>query len=246
MNPIGINLLVYKKALDRGESQSSLLADIAALGADIAEIRREYLKAGEAAVIGEKARALGLEIYYSVPEKLAVNGGLNPSFALYLAEGRQMGATHIKLNIGELPDLSPAAENVLAGAIKKAGMCVTIENDQTAENGNLPVVLVAVERGQALGIGYTMDIGNWCWQQESPEKAFALLGKATTVFHLKDIAFGQEGPHTVYLDRGVIPWRAMVSQLEEGVPIMLEYPMDTEKTDSELRALREACGLKKE
>jgi hypothetical protein len=73
MNQIGINLLVFKNDLDKGIGQDKILSEIGNLGVSIAEIRREYLKNlnDELIEINKLAKKLNLEIYYSVPEKVA-------------------------------------------------------------------------------------------------------------------------------------------------------------------------------
>ena len=77
------------------------------LDVSIAEIRREYLKHPDEELIeiNKLSKKLNLEIYYSVPEKIACAKRINSNIKVYFEEARQMGSTHIKFNIGDLENL---------------------------------------------------------------------------------------------------------------------------------------------
>lgn len=60
-------------------------------------------------------------------------------------------------------------------------------------------------RKYELPIGYTMDLGNWYWQKEDPEKSFKELKDQITIFHLKNIAFENEKPWNCYVRRRFDP-----------------------------------------
>ncbi|NMF06699.1 sugar phosphate isomerase/epimerase family protein [Clostridium beijerinckii] len=242
MNQLGINLLVFKNELDKGIKQQQILEQIEALGVHIAEIRRECLKnlAEEILIINKLAKKFGIELYYSVPEKVAFEKKLNPDINVYFEEAKLMGATHIKFNIGDLVDLSLDEIKKLRDIIDKFEIKVTIENDQTPENGNLKCVVNAIDiiNKNSLPIGYTFDLGNWYWQNEDPENAFDILRSAITVFHLKNVEFLNNKPTTTLLSKGQINWKAMLKKLSNNVPVIIEYPIRNEDIRGELEEVR--------
>lgn len=96
-------------------------------------------------------------------------------------------------------------------------MTLTIENDQTPENGTLDCTVASLRHIKELGgnIGYTFDLGNWFWRGENAGEAFAQLLPAITVFHLKNVngAATREELATTMLEDGVIDWKTMLRSL---------------------------------
>jgi len=244
MKQIGINLLVFKNDLDNGIGQEKILSEIANLGVSIAEIRREYLKNSneELIEINKLAQKLNLEIYYSVPEKIACEKKINSNIKVYFEEARQMGSTHIKFNIGDLENLDVYEIKKLEDIINRFHMKVTIENDQTPENGTLKSVTNAINiiNNNSLSIGYTFDLGNWYWQNENPKNAFDLLNSKITVFHLKNIDFSNVNPTTTLLSEGKINWKSMLNKIPKDVPVIIEYPIKGESILGEVDQVKEA------
>ena len=244
MKQIGINLLVYKNDLDNGMGQEKILSEIANLGVFIAEIRREYLKNSneELIEINKLAQKLNLEIYYSVPEKIACEKKINSNIKVYFEEARQMGSTHIKFNIGDLENLDVYEIKRLEDIINSFNMKVTIENDQTSENGTLKSVTNAINiiNNNSLSIGYTFDLGNWYWQNEDPKNAFNLLNSKITVFHLKNIDILNNVPSTTLLSDGKIDWVLMLKEISKDVPIIIEYPIEKDNILAEVEQVKKA------
>ncbi|MEB0286885.1 sugar phosphate isomerase/epimerase [Cryobacterium sp. 10I1] len=244
--PVFVNTMVYKEALDASTTvQADLVAEVLALGATGIEIRREYLSPEPAArreellTIAGLATEAGLEVYYSVPESLFVDGEASPLLTGYLDEAATLGALSVKLNIGEpgdeLTGLGSLVEALLAASAR-----VTIENDQTARNGRLDVVAALLRdlRAQNVPIGYTFDAGNWLWAGVDPVAAARELGRYATVFHLKDIG-RLGGLHSVLLDEGDVDWRSVLREIGTHVPVVLEYPIpDRATAASELAKIR--------
>lgn len=230
MNQLGINLLVFKRDLDNGIEQKNKLDEIKSLGIAIAEIRREYLKNldEELIEINKLAEKSKLEIYYSVPEKIALEKRVNPNLNDYFEEAIQMGSTHIKLNIGDLENLDTCEIVKLRDVINGFNIKVTIENDQTPENGTLKSVMNAITtiKKNSLPIGYTFDLGNWYWQNEDPYNAFDLLKSEVTVLHLKNINFSNGSPSTTLIEKGEINWKSILSKLAKDIPVIIEYPIE--------------------
>lgn len=243
MNELGINLLVFKKDLDNGIEQKDILSEVANIGASIAEIRREYLKNTneELIEINKLAKKLKLEIYYSVPEKIAYERKINSNIKVYFEEARQMGSTHIKFNIGDLENLGMHEIDKLKDIINSSNMKITIENDQTPENGTLRSVTNAINiiKNNSIPIGYTFDLGNWCWQNEDPNNAFDLLNSKITVFHLKNIDFSHNSPSTTLIGNGKINWKSILNKISKDVPVIIEYPIEKANILGEVKQIRE-------
>ena len=244
MKQIGINLLVFKNDLDNGIGQEKILSEIASLGVSIVEIRREYLKCSneELIEINKLARKLNLEIYYSVPEKIAYEKKINSNIKVYFEEAKQMGSTHIKFNIGDLENLDICEIKKLKDIINSFDMKITIENDQTPENGTLKSVINAIDviNNTLLPIGYTFDLGNWYWQNEDPKNAFNLLNSKITVFHLKNIDILNNVPSTTLLSEGKIDWVSMLKEISKDVPIIIEYPIEKDNILAEVEQVKKA------
>ncbi|MEB0000026.1 sugar phosphate isomerase/epimerase [Cryobacterium breve] len=241
-----VNTMVYKEALDASTTvQADLVAEVRELGADGIEIRREYLSP-EPAARNEELRSIaglateaGLDVYYSVPESLFVNGETSSFLPGYLEEAAMLGALSVKLNIGD-PGDELTDTGTLSEILRAASARVTIENDQTARNGRLDVVSALLRdlRAQDVPIGYTFDVGNWLWAGVDPVSAARELGRHATVFHLKDIdRLG--GLHSVLLDEGDVDWRSVLGEIGTHVPVVLEYPIpDRATAASELAKVR--------
>lgn len=239
---LGINLLVYKEKLDKGIMQSSLLREIKEQGISLAEVRREYiLDEEELIAIRNEAENLQMDLCYSVPEKIVEDNMPNQQLEIYLKEAEKMNAKNVKFNIGTLYKATDSCGKCLAEILKKYYMTVTIENDQTEENGTLQCTketLQIIEQLE-LPIGYTMDLGNWYWQKEDPTQAFDQLKEKISVFHLKNIDFKDDIPRTVMVEEGKIPWESMIRELNSDVKIFLEYPILAKNIAKQIEVVRE-------
>lgn len=240
-NRLMVNTLFFLPDLQSGVKQAELLNTVAACGVGSVEIRREFIRdfAEECRGIYEKAKSLKMQLYYSVPDTLFDGGDLKKQEVdHYFAEASAMGCTHIKLNIGDFGD-KICQEDILflAALCSRTGIALTVENDQTAENGRLKKIQAFLEHcaAQNSSIGMTFDVGNWLWQQESPLVAAGGLSRYTTEIHLKDVATAPD-VHTVLLDAGEINWRQIIREFSPSVPIALEYSC-TEKGHSAERCL---------
>lgn len=247
MTTIGINTLVYMAELTAGTPQSALLPVIAGHGIPLAEVRREYIADdAEFDAIATAAKEHGLDLFYSVPESITIDGQAHPGFEGFLEEAVRMGVKNVKFNQGDVKDV-PA--EVIAGideAAASRGLTLTIENDQTPANGTLACTLASLKHIKEVGggVGYTFDLGNWFWRGEDAAAAFAQLKPAITVFHLKNVNGGVPGEDltTTMLGDGVIDWRAMLPQLGDDVPVFLEFPIPAERVGEQVALVREAVA----
>lgn len=227
MKKLGINTLVYKQELNKGILQSKLLPIIKKY-TDLVEIRREYISSPqEFTDLRDIARQENIQLYYSVPDKITINHQLNPKFSQYLKEAHNMLCTHIKFNIGDLPTCSQDTLLQIDKLSEQYQLSITVENDQTLENGTLNYVFNTLNHLQKYNssIGYTFDIGNWCWQKENPQKAFTQLQQFINIIHLKTVN-NLLIPYTTFLHKGCLNWQDMLLSTNDNIPIFLEYPIE--------------------
>jgi sugar phosphate isomerase/epimerase len=107
----------------------------------------------------------------------------------------------------------------------KYSIKLTIENDQTKDNGRVNKIKTFLQLSEKLGmkISCTFDMGNWLWQKEDPVENANSLKPYITYIHLKDVIIG-DTPQAAFLDEGIIPWRSILEIFDENVPVALEYP----------------------
>lgn len=225
MPKIFINTIVKEENL----TQNEFLQRLSELSLPIAgvEIRRELLSSvpeereAELLEIDELAKKNDWTMMYSVPESLFLKEEINPDFYRWVKELQLFDGKSMKVNTGEVASIASVDGKKLKEIVKGTGIRVTIENDQTAENGTFAATKKAVEKiAQAgLPIGYTFDVGNWLVMKESPEEAYRQLRQSIHVIHLKNMNREQQA---VLLDEGLADWPLFVKEQEI---IVLEYPM---------------------
>ncbi|QAA21854.1 sugar phosphate isomerase/epimerase family protein [Sporolactobacillus terrae] len=253
MRALFLNTLIFQKDLQaKKKRQSELFQTAKALGVSGIEVRREYffengsLNWKELKRCGQEAERTGLRVFYSIPEKLFVNGTCSPHLEEYLKEAALLHAESAKLNIGEPGEINEAQCEQLERLICNYSVQITIENDQTEENGQLKFVSAALESLKDSLIGYTFDSGNWLWQGIDPFEAARHVGNAITIFHLKDVAT-KGGLHTVLLGQGTIDWKKVLAECSDDVPVVIEYPIDTcDDLKDELAKIRTVLSERKE
>lgn len=180
-------------------------------------------------------------LFYSVPEPIVKEKVPNPSLVQYMEEARMMGASRVKFNIGSLSQADDRAMEKLIQILKRYPIKVSIENDQTLENGRLQAVKEALKRSRQAEkrfVGYTMDLGNWHWQKQNPMDAFHQVKDHITVLHLKNILYKRGEPQTVLLEEGEITWKTVLFEIEKEVPVILEYPMDKNEISGQIDAVQ--------
>lgn len=242
MTTIGINTLVYMDALRDGTPQSELLARIASHGITLAEVRREYITGdGEIDAIAQAARNNHLTLFYSVPEPLGVDGAANPRLTEFLDEAEHMGAVNVKFNQGDIAEASPETIRSINEAAAAHKVTLSVENDQTPENGPLVGTANTLTHIAEAGghIGYTFDLGNWRWLDEDPQTAFDRLLEHITIFHLKNVGSTENGPATTMLQNGGIDWQPMLHRLPAAVPVLLEFPIPTQLVGEQVDLVRQ-------
>jgi sugar phosphate isomerase/epimerase len=226
-----INTLVFLEDLEAGIPQSEMMDMVHQLGINNVEIRREYIKDfnNELIEIRLKSTTYEMTVYYSVPEQMYKENTLRINdIETYCKEAYKMNAGHIKLNIGEVKEVSMQDMELINALCEKYHIQITVENDQTVENGRFEKIyhfLRQVKQQNGM-ITFTFDIGNWAFQGEDPFENAKLLNPFVTYIHLKDI---DENRSTTLLNKGLIDWKNIISILPTNVPIALEYPCATEE-----------------
>ncbi|MCO7128100.1 TIM barrel protein [Sporolactobacillus shoreicorticis] len=250
VNPLYLNTLVFKKQLDAGQkSQSDLFQTAQVVGVSGIEVRREYFENDlleDMDRCGEQAEQTGSHVLYSVPEKLFENGVITSRLNDYFQEAETLHAENIKLNIGEPMNLSADDLERLKQMIKRYAISLTIENDQTAENGKLDFVNAALKKLSNSPIGYTFDLGNWLWQKTDPLEAARQVGSYATIFHLKDVST-KNGLKTELLGNGTIDWVRALNECPSDIPVVVEYPIDSpDLLKVELAKVKQVLSKQKE
>lgn len=227
---LAANTLVFLEQLKQGVLQEEFLEPLHKLGFPIVEIRREFIKDfdKELKAIAEKAEQYQIEIYYSVPELLYNKGKLlYEELEMYFTEAKAMNAKSVKLCIGDFAEVNREDVNKVNQLCENYNILLTIENDQTPDNGRVDKILKFLKAGKDFGskIYATFDVGNWIYQQEDPLTNAKLLKQYVVYIHLKDVK-GGVSPQVVLLDEGDIDWRTVMKELPQ-VPLALEYPCGT-------------------
>ncbi|MBL1226032.1 sugar phosphate isomerase/epimerase family protein [Enterococcus sp. BWR-S5] len=239
MTKIFINTIVKEEHL----SQREFIQQLSELQLPIAgvEIRRELLsdtveeREKELLAIAELAKRNNWTMMYSVPESLFLKEQINPAFATWLEELHLLHGVSMKVNTGDVASILSSDSRQLRELIEKTGIKVTIENDQTIENGTFAATKQALENinKSGLPIGYTFDVGNWLVMKESPEKAYQELQQAIDVIHLKNM---NEKQQPVLLDEGTVEWTQFIKNQEI---IVLEYPMKSSELPKQINRVIE-------
>lgn len=235
-----LNTIVSQKT---GLNQDQFIAalDTTPQEMDGVEIRYELLPqeklARKAAIdhVLEVSQRHNWEIYLSVPESLFLPEGLNPLLEGYLQVAQALNAQSVKINTGDSAGITLGAKEELEMLRAQYPLRLTVENDQTPENGSAQGVRQVLQRIAELEmpIGYTFDSGNWQYMGEDPKAMFVELESRITVFHMKNMVQQQ----TTLLDEGAANWREFVTL---PVPYILEYPMTLEQLPTEIQKIREA------
>lgn len=230
-----LNTWIFEQDVKNGTPQAELVDRTAKLGADGIEIRREYFTdlETETAAVGERAKANGLMVTYSVPDELFFEDGqFNPKLTTYFDEAKAMGVSKIKFNTGRFDryqgnlklDLSRLPLNEIE---------MNVENDQTEASGNVAPIKAFLEAAGKVGfnqIGYVYDLGNWAFTGNDAIQSAKALAAYTNYIHLKNtVSDHGELKTSADLNTGIYDWKRILNELPNDVPIALEFPMATDK-----------------
>lgn len=226
-----INTLVFIEDLKNGVPQSLIMDKLKELDIKNVEVRREFIKDFNKEIldIKEKSKIYDMELFYSVPEWIYKEGNLRiTNIETYFKEAYEMNCDNIKMNIGEVKEVSKADVKKINELCEKYNIKLTVENDQTAENGRSEKICEFLSKVKNLGgnISFTFDVGNWIFQEEDPVKNAELLSSFVTYVHLKNIG---EKRNNVLIDQGILDIKKIVDILPKNLPMALEYPCETKE-----------------
>ncbi|MGI2314590.1 sugar phosphate isomerase/epimerase family protein [Staphylococcus arlettae] len=220
------NTLVSQKRINNGIKQHELFDEILSLGFNSIEVRRELFSniKEEISKISNLAKDKGIELFYSVPDQIFLEGGgLNPKISEYFEEGELLGALNIKMTIG---DYQYPQQLEKLKFINNQPFKFTVENDQTQQSGTINNIKSFLEdaKDAGLNIGYTFDLGNFRYVHENEVDGADTLSTFTTYIHLKNVSEDNGELIATSLGKGIIDWKTILNKLPAGLPIALEYP----------------------
>lgn len=221
-----INTLVFLDDLNNGVEQSIIIDKINSLGIKNVEVRREFIKDFNKEIldIKEKANSYNMNLFYSVPEYLFKKDKLRRSeIEGYFSEAYNMNCHNVKMNIGEINELLEEDAKSIDDLCRKYLIKLTVENDQTVENGRLEKIYKFLKKDREFGgeISFTFDVGNWIFQEEDPVKNSELLKDFVTYIHLKN---ADDNRKNTLLDKGILNLEKILNNLSKNLPMALEYP----------------------
>lgn len=237
---IVINTLVLLEDLKSGVPQSLIIDKVNDIGIKNVEIRREFIKNFDEEVLNirEKANKYNMRIFYSVPELLFKANKLRvKEIEGYFNEAYNMSSHNIKMIIGEIDELTEEDVNIINDLCEKYAIKLTVENDQTPENGRAEKIYSFLKRNKELGgnISFTFDVGNWIFQDEDPIKNAERLKEFVTYVHLKNAT---EDRKNTLIDKGILNIEKILINLPNNLPMALEYPCGSiEEINSEIEKI---------
>lgn len=221
-----INTLVFLYDLKNGVPQSTIIDKVNKLGIKSVEVRREFIKDFNKEIldIKEKASSYNMNLFYSVPEWLFRGNKLRrKEIEIYFNEANNMNCHNVKMNIGEVNELSVEDVKAIDELCKKYEIKLTIENDQTYENGRSKKIYNFLKKDRELGgnISFTFDVANWIFQDEDPIKNSELLKDFVKYIHLKNADVNRKN---TLLDEGILNLEKILHNLPKNLSMALEYP----------------------
>lgn len=223
----GINTIAYQKYLKEGMSQSELLPHIQSCGAQIAEIRREWIRGEQLERIAKCARESSLTLYYSVPAQLFENGSLNLVFLQGLIdEANRLEAKAIKLTLGDSRGAADSDIERLCQLSRQSARQILVENDQSGASGDAELLDAFFKRQNVAdsGIALTFDTGNFLAAGFDPVECANRFSAKTDWIHLKDISKTSGVASVALLGEGEVDIPAILSLMRKETPAAIEYP----------------------
>lgn len=236
---LSINTAVFEDEIKKGKSQLECLERLPDKIIDSIEVRGEFFdeerveeELEEISNLCEKNR---WKLFYSVPQELFNSDGFNQDIENKIALAEKYNVSNLKYSLGHI-NVKNTDINELNDILNNTSVNVTIEN-QPNDNGSLVEMKKALNylNDNHIKLGYIFDSGNWYWINENPHVAFDELRENISVFHLKDI----KSKNTMMLNDGNTDWKYMLNELDQNIPIFLEYGIDKDKVVDEMEKVEE-------
>lgn len=229
-----INTLVFDELINKGTYQIDLLDRIHELGIKKVEIRREYLRdEDELTELKEKAKGLGMELFYSVPDILFQGKLLDQdTLVRYFEEYNMLGAKQLKIVAGYAEAPSEEEMEMLEELMEEYYIHhLTLENDQS--DYSTPEKLQRLLQ-QLLDIGIpaalTFDTGNFLIIGEDSVKAAETLKEDVSFVHMKNV--NADTHELTLLDEGDVPMFDVIEVFPEDIHYAIEYPCGSNPFDT--------------
>jgi len=236
---IVVNTIAFVEQVSQGEQQLTFFAQLAALGIQYVEVRQEYFSGrDELADTARVAEQYGLKLLYSVPKPLFQNGRLDTDMIEEtLREASQLAVIAIKWTRGNFVGWQPQDLEWMLNKAKSFSGLLTVENDQTEQDGTLRDYLAFLKQCSEVGVPLrsTFDVGNWAWVGEEARFNAQQLHSFVAFIHLKDVRINSAdyptGPEAVPLGEGELPLKEVLAALPHPLLVALEYPCGSRPLD---------------
>ncbi|CAM3163595.1 Sugar phosphate isomerase/epimerase [Lactobacillus bombicola] len=210
------------------------------LGFEAIEIRSELLNGSKQELqdIAQIAKTNKYKVYYSVGDVLFNKQQLNSKLSVYLEQMHELGATHLKMNLGEFNPTNDGWYQELKG-ILDGSFKLYIEDNQTPIESDLYQTKAFLEQGSSLGIKYCFDIANWSWLAADVYTAAKALADFTEYIHLKNIRTIGNQKVVTSLTTGELNWREILAMLPQANYFGFEYAAKSEQLESDLQLVKQ-------
>ena len=227
--PVSISLSSYGADLVRQRGQLSFVDVLAAAGATRIEWREELLTSEHPGELAQAAAEQGLECVFSSPLELWVAGRTqaNAQLSATLDRAQAFGARWLKVSLGYFTDTNDL--HSLSALLHRHPVRLLVENDQTLHGGRIEPMQRFFDQAERLSVPVkmTFDIGNWHWQDQSPQTAARLLGRYVDYLHCKAVARRADGK-LVALPPGAPDlhlWEQLLGLMPQGISRAVEFPL---------------------
>jgi sugar phosphate isomerase/epimerase len=162
--------------------------------------------------------------------------GIVEVFHNRMAFAKRLGSKYIVSNAAPLQRKSQFMQNIkeLAKAAADLEMVIALENPGDGKANVMdsaqPAARLIEEIGQE-NVKINYDFGNLlshCFEKKRPEKDFKLVRHCAAHYHVKDVAYDDDGWYFTEIGQGTIDYRKILEDLaglSEPVPISLEIPL---------------------
>jgi sugar phosphate isomerase/epimerase len=227
--PVAISLGAFGADLVREQGQGSFIPLLVASNVTRIELREELFTDEELPELAASIRAHNLECLYSAPLELWLEGQAqpNPDLQPALQRATACGAAWLKVSLGHFSEMSEVA--ALAHSLAGHNVHLLVENDQTAQGGQIEPLARFFARVEALqmSIGMTFDIGNWEWQAQSAISAANRLGRYVEYVHCKAVERNLAGNLVAVPPEpaDLLLWEHLLKHMPENLPRAIEFPL---------------------
>lgn len=240
-NRLVLNTLVKQSEHNSGIAQDKLVTELLDSGVSNIELRREYGNStiSEFDRLSKFRMTKRINYFYSIPDDLFINKHLNLNILQYVSEAQRLGASYIKMNLGDFDESNDTFIDYLLTIIP-SGIQLNVENDQTESNSDIEKLSLFFEKfeGRNQKVGFVNDLGNWIFTDQDAITATNRLLKYTRFVHLKGYVLDQDNkPKTVSFVDGKLNWRLLLEKFSKDLPIALEYPADDVSLQADIQTL---------